>query len=113
MTNGTAFVQRRKIRLSGLDAYMDEVFISEELGCVKPEKAFFEQCAARIADYNPAQTMIVGDSLTSDMRGGNNARIRCCWYNPGQQENTTEVRIDHEIRELAQIPDCLADAVDI
>lgn len=113
VTNGTAFVQRRKIRLSGLDAYMEEVFISEELGCVKPEKAFFEQCAARIADYDPAQTIIVGDSLTSDMRGGNNAGIRCCWYNPGQQENTTEVRIDYEIRELAQIPDCLADAVDI
>ena len=110
VTNGTAFVQRRKNRLSGIDAFMEDMFISEELGSMKPEKAFFGKCAERIADYDSARTMIIGDSLTSDMRGGNHAGITCCWYNPKGAPNDTDVRIDYEIRELSEVLDCLAEA---
>lgn len=107
VTNGTAFVQYRKLRLSGLDQFMEDIFISEELGHVKPEKAFFELCAERISEYDSSRTMIVGDSLTSDMQGGNHAGIRCCWYNPERKPLTGNVRIDYEIRELSQVQECL------
>ncbi len=103
VTNGTAFVQRRKNRLSGIDTFMEDMFISEELGSVKPDRAFFDKCAERIEDYDPAQTLIIGDSLTSDMRGGNNAGIRCCWFNPKGAINDTNVRVDYEIRELSEV----------
>lgn len=103
VTNGTAFVQHRKLHLSGIDQYMTDLFISEELGVVKPQKQFFDLCASRIPNYNSEKTLIIGDSITSDMRGGNLAGIRCCWYNPLEKSNTTDVRIDCEIRELKEI----------
>lgn len=49
------------------------------------------------------EIMIVGDSLTSDMEGGNRAGIQCCWYNPGELLNTTGVYLDAEIRNLDEI----------
>ena len=47
--------------------------------------------------------MIVGDSLTSDMQGGNNAGIVCCWYNPKKVPNTKNLKIDYEIENLNEI----------
>ena len=51
--------------------------------------------------------IIVGDSLTSDMKGGNNAGILCCWYNPSHKENKKELRIDYEIENLWDIKNIL------
>jgi FMN phosphatase YigB (HAD superfamily) len=41
------------------------------------------------------------------MRGGNNAGIVCCWYNPKHLENTKDVKIDYEIDHLWQIEEIL------
>ena len=49
------------------------------------------------------EIMIVGDSLTSDMQGGNNAGILCCWYNPKGTKNTRDLKIDYEIRNLKEV----------
>ena len=73
VSNGSGIAQHAKLDGSGLVYYMQDCFISEEMGSEKPNPRFFELCAARIPDYDPAHTMIVGDSLTSDMQGGNNA----------------------------------------
>jgi FMN phosphatase YigB (HAD superfamily) len=51
--------------------------------------------------------MIVGDSLTSDIRGGNNADILCCWYNPHGGENTNNLRVDYEITDISQVQDII------
>ena len=47
--------------------------------------------------------MIIGDSLTSDMQGGNNVGILCCWYNPYGTENKQKIKIDYEINNIAQV----------
>ena len=83
----------------------------------KPGAAYFdavlreaETLLAERGDTEPLgrdQVMIVGDSLTSDMRGGNNAGIRCCWYNPRGLMNDKGVRVDHEIRDLRRVPELL------
>lgn len=106
VTNGAASVQRSKIALSGLDRFFEELFISEELGAVKPQKAFFEQCAARIPNYRSDRALMIGDSVTSDMRGGYHAGIDCCWYNPAHVPCTADFPIQYEIthlREAAEI----------
>lgn len=53
------------------------------------------------------QVLIVGDSLTSDIRGGNNAGIQTCWYNPDHKERYTDVKIDYEIADLHEIYDII------
>ena len=47
--------------------------------------------------------MIVGDSLTSDILGGNNAGIATCWVNPAHKPRRADIRVDHEIESITQL----------
>lgn len=53
------------------------------------------------------QVLIVGDSLTSDIRGGNNAGIQTCWYNPDHKKRYADVKIDYGIADLHEIYDII------
>ena len=103
VTNGTKIAQDKKLSKSGLIEVFDDIFISEEVGYEKPDVRFFEHVWAKIGAYRPDEVMIVGDSLTSDMQGGNNAGIVCCWYNPKKVPNTKNLKIDYEIENLNEI----------
>ena len=107
VSNGTIVAQEKKLRLSGLGALMDGVFLSEELGVEKPNKKFFDKVFAQIGYLDRETVLIVGDSLTSDIRGGNNAGIRTCWYNPGHAAPLEDVHIDYEITDLHEVYDLL------
>ena len=102
VTNGSAAVQDPKLRRSGLDRIMDHVFISEQLGAEKPTEAFFARVFA-VLPFPREECLIVGDSLTSDMRGGVNAGIRTCWFDPSGAENRTEVVPEYRITDLRQV----------
>ena len=84
---------------------LDAVFISDVIGIEKPSVGFFHAVFEKIGKYNKKEIMIVGDSLTSDIQGGNNAGIVTCWYNPKGQRCNTSVKIDYEINDLNQILD--------
>jgi len=103
VTNGTKVAQDGKLKKSGLIDLLDDVFISEVVGVEKPGIGFFEHVWSVIGRYTPDEVVIVGDSLTSDIQGGNNAEILCCWYNPKGLVNTKGVRVDYEIRNLNEI----------
>ena len=107
VSNGTIVAQEKKLRLSGLGELMDGVFLSEELGVEKPNKAFFDKVFKEIGDMDRDTVLIVGDSLTSDIRGGNNAGIRTCWYNPGNVALIEGVHVDYEITDLHEVYDLL------
>ena len=100
-TNGTLPAQKRKLAAAGLDKLFDAAFISDEIGFEKPSADFFERIFEKLAEmgeYKKEEIMIVGDSLTSDMQGGNNAGIICCWYNPKGNISSKGLRIDYEIK---------------
>lgn len=107
VTNGTFVAQSRKLKKSGLGELLEEAFISDLIGYEKPNQEFFDYVMERIGSYKKEEIMIIGDSLSSDMQGGNNAGIVCCWYNPNHQENTKNVRIDYEIDNLWQLEEIL------
>ncbi len=103
-SNGVESVQLSRIASAGIAPYFQDVFISERMGAVKPQKAYFDACFARIPGFDPARALIVGDSLTSDIRGGVNAGIKSCWYNPAHQPLRGDVRPDYEIAGLSELP---------
>lgn len=107
VTNGTSAAQERKLRVSGLDELFDGVFISDKIGHEKPSKEFFDAVLKDIGDYKKDEIIIIGDSLTSDIQGGNNAGIKCCRYNPDHSENTGDLRIDLEIDDLNDLEEKL------
>ncbi|MDD6190199.1 MAG: YjjG family noncanonical pyrimidine nucleotidase [Firmicutes bacterium] len=103
VTNGTIVAQKKKLRLSGLGDLMDGIFISDEIGVEKPNRAFFDAVFNTVQPENLSEVIIVGDSLTSDIRGGNNAGILTCWYNPEQKPQPQDYRIDYVISDLHRV----------
>lgn len=95
VTNGVATTQTPRLEKAGLPDYFEQIFISEAMGCKKPEKAFFDQVFAAIGPVDKSQCIILGDSLTSDMQGGRNAGIATCYY--GTDPDT---RCDYAIEDL-------------
>ena len=103
VTNGTAMAQKKKLSLSGLDKIFDHIFISDEIGIDKPNVAFFQAVWQKIGDFDPGEVLIVGDSLTSDIRGGNNVGMKTCWYNPKGLPCPDDLRSDYNLRDLKQV----------
>lgn len=103
VTNGVNPTQANKMRLSGLDQIMDGVFVSELMGYPKPMKEYFDACFAALSDVKREECILIGDSLSSDMRGANNAGIKACWFNPDGKEIDLDVEIDYEIHRLDEL----------
>ena len=107
VTNGTVAAQNRKLTRSGLKDLLDGVFLSEGVGAEKPDTAFFKAVFDVIGPTDLSKILIVGDSLTSDIRGGNNAGIKTCWYNPDRLPARPGYRIDYTVSDLRKVPDLL------
>lgn len=108
VSNGTAKVQEGRIGSSGIVKYMDGIFISQILGANKPDKQFFDICFAEIPDFSLSETVIIGDSLSSDIKGGINAGITTVWFNPKGIENDSDIKPDYTIKELSEVPGLLS-----
>ena len=108
VSNGTAKVQEGRIGSSGIAKYMDGIFISQILGANKPDKQFFDICFADIPDFSLSETVIIGDSLSSDIKGGINAGITTVWFNPKGIENDNDIKPDYTIKELSEVPGLLS-----
>lgn len=106
VTNGVSRTQYSRLNASGLTPYLKGIFVSEDTGCQKPMKEFFDYVFAHIEGADPASTLIIGDSLTSDIQGGLNAGIDTCWYNPEGLPAPPEYPINYEIRRLSQLRQC-------
>lgn len=101
-SNGTASVQKGRMTSANLYRFFETVFVSQEIGHNKPSKAYFDACFASIPDFDREKAMIVGDSLSSDIRGGINAGIKTVWVNPGHLPSG-EIKPDYEIESLSQL----------
>ena len=106
-SNGTAAVQNKRLDSSGLRPYFEKIFISQDIGINTPAKGFFDYCFARIEGFDPETAMIVGDSPSSDIQGGQNAGIKTCWVNPTGRKYTREVPPDYEITSLNRLESLL------
>lgn len=107
VTNGVTETQLRRFRESHMDRYMQRIFVSEETGYQKPMKEFFDYCFERIENFRKDEAIIIGDSLSSDIKGGNNAGIDTCWFNPKKEMNMTDARVDYEIASLKELRNIL------
>ena len=102
-SNGTASVQHGRMTSANLYRFFEKVFVSQDIGYNKPSLEYFQRCFAQIPDFEPGKAMMVGDSLTSDIRGGINAGIATCWVNPDHLPGREDIRPDYEIEALPQL----------
>ena len=107
VSNGTAVVQDRRIKDSEIGEYFLGIFISQRVGFDKPRREFFDYCFAEIEDFDPKAAIIIGDSLTSDIKGGLDAGILTCHFNPKSKPNNTGIKPHYTVTSLGEIPDLL------
>ena len=104
VSNGSAVVQEGRLESSGIGRYFKDIFISELVGFDKPSLSFFEACFERIPGFEKERAIIIGDSLTSDIRGGINAGIKTCWFNPKGLAPRADIIPDYTVDSLALLP---------
>lgn len=103
VTNGTQKVQNGRMKSADISKYFNCIFISEQIGHNKPEKAFFDACFSKIDGFDKSTAVIVGDSLSSDILGGKNAGIKTVWFNSRKITNTTDILPDYEACSCGEI----------
>ena len=106
-TNGITYIQTGRLEQSGIAPFFKEIFISEQLNTQKPDAEFYEKIGARIPNFDKNQTLMIGDSLSADIQGGQNAGIDTVWYNPQHLENTTQLHPTHEVHSYKDLLNCL------
>ena len=104
ITNGIAQVQQRRWAGTTVQQYIQGLYISDLLGAQKPRKEFFEKVFAAEPGLRPQDCLVVGDSLTSDIRGGKNAGLATCWIAPASQTAPADCRPDYRIPSLRELP---------
>lgn len=98
VTNGTAHIQANRMAVSGLDKVFIKTFVSEEVGCQKPDKEYFDYVFKNIEEKDKSKVLIIGDSPTSDIKGGINAGIDTCYFaeKPHPDINPTYIADSYE-----------------
>lgn len=103
ITNGLEDTQTSRMKRSGLDQYFITSFISAQVGAEKPSKAFFDYVKTHIDHFNATKTLVIGDSLTSDIKGGNMAGIDTCWFCKEGAECPTDIQPTYRIHQLEDL----------
>jgi 2-haloacid dehalogenase len=103
VTNGVTTTQINRLKLSGLYEYFEDIFTSQEIGYQKPAKEFFDYVIDHIPNYNKVDALIIGDSLSTDIKGGNLAGIHTCWMNPGAKSCPEHITYNYMISELNEL----------
>ena len=103
ITNGFKVTQEKRIKASKIWPYIKHLVISEDLGISKPDTAFFTKTFEILGRPNPRDVLVVGDSLSSDIKGAMNAGLDCCWYNPYGIELPGQYTVKYQIDKLEQL----------
>ncbi|GKX66451.1 YjjG family noncanonical pyrimidine nucleotidase [Inconstantimicrobium mannanitabidum] len=103
LTNGIKDVQNSRINNSVLKKYIKHIITSEETGYKKPDAGIFNYTFNKIGHVDKDKILIVGDSLSTDIKGGVNYGISTCWYNAYENKNLTELKPNYEIKDLREL----------
>lgn len=106
-TNGITKIQTGRMRNSEIESFFEKVFISEASGSQKPDKAFYDWIGQQIPDFAPKDCLMIGDSLSADIQGGNNAGIDTVWYNPHHLENGSKAQPTYVVSNYQELLEIL------
>ena len=109
VTNGIERVQLGRWEASGIGKYFKDMFVSDAVGVAKPNIEYFAHVFAHIPDFKKEKALLIGDSLSSDMKGGINAEVDTLWYNPKQAAKPEDMAITYEFNDLKKIKEFLCE----
>jgi putative hydrolase of the HAD superfamily len=104
ITNGAPDLQWKKINGSNLKHYFDCIVISGEYGYGKPDPRLF-YAAINGLKAGKSNTIMIGDSLDSDIKGAKDFGLKAIWIN--RNNDSGEIKPDYQIDNLLKIKDIL------
>lgn len=107
ITNGLKSVQRPRFLNAVITPYFEEIIISEEVGCAKPQPEIFDLTFERIDFPLKEKVVIIGDNPGSDILGGIQYGIDSCWYNPNDQKLQNGIVPTYEIKNYDELLEIL------
>ena len=107
ITNGLIDVQQKRIRESKISHYFEAIVISDEIKIAKPNAEIFNYTFSKMGINNKNKVLMVGDSLSSDIKGGINAEIDTCWINADNKIKPNDMNITYEITDILMLKDIL------
>ena len=105
ITNGITQTQLKRLKKSGLFDFFEDIFDSQSIGFQKPSKQFFDYVMSHIKDFNRKETLIIGDSLNTDIKGGLLSGIDTCWINRNSQKCSAEIQSTYTVTSLVETYD--------
>lgn len=106
VSNGFLMVQERRVRAAEFFPCLTGSFISEEVGYAKPDVRFFEEAFKQIGDFDKSKYLIIGDSMSADIKGGINAGIDTCLVADKVPEGY-DFKPDYVVKDLTELLDLL------
>lgn len=115
-SNGPYEQQRNRLKKAGMDPFFSHFFISERIGVSKPAEAFFTRSIQELNEAlihrgedpaTPSEIMIIGDSLTSDMAGGQKSGLKTCLFDRERKYKKEDLAVDHIICDLREVSSIL------
>lgn len=103
ITNGFTDLQQKRLENTKTSHFFDIIVISEQIGAAKPDRQVFDYAFALMDEFDRTKVLMVGDTLASDILGGNNAAIDTCWLNPLSKTNDTDIKPTYEISHIKQL----------
>lgn len=107
ITNGLYTTQKKRLAECGLLPFFGGYFVSEKVGAQKPAAEYFNTVLREIGNPDKSELLIIGDSLSSDIRGGINSGIDTCWFNPKNLPAPTDISPTYSIAALPELYDIL------
>lgn len=92
-------------RFSPFIPYTCKVFISDDIKAIKPGIMFFEAVTSGLS-CAPAECLMIGDSVSDDMKGAKAAGFRACWYRRGK-DRLECAYADYCIDSITELPELL------
>ncbi len=107
VSNGFRFVQESRVKIGRYDKYFKELFLSEDIGIQKPDIRFFDYCYEKIGCPPKEDLILIGDSLSADITGGNNFGIDTIWFNKNNDSPSEIVKPTYTVNKLKEIENIL------
>ena len=111
-SNGPYEQQINRLRLGNMYDFFTHFFVSSQIGAQKPSAAFFDFCfnelrSSGFPNLVPEETIIIGDSLSSDIAGGAGYGMHTCLYQIQPAPALDTSKAEHIVRSLAEIQQIL------
>lgn len=103
VTNGNVEVQEHRLEGKEFMKYVDGYIVSEAIGFPKPSIDYFNVIKETYDIKFDSQTIIIGDSLRSDIKGGNLLNIDTIWFNKDNLPMEEGYKVTYEVHSLEEI----------